>query len=65
MEAFAGACCILGARDQAEELLSKFRWGHTFLELNEEPLRRYAQAADSTEVVAIQQEYLDMAEDTD
>ncbi len=61
-EAFAGALAILGHREQAEELLSKFRWGHTFLELNEEPLRRYAGAADSTEVVAIQAEYLDRGE---
>ena len=61
-EAFAGALVVLGHRERAEELLSKFRWGHTFLELNEEPLRRYAAAADSTEVVAIQQEYLDAGE---
>ncbi|MFB6205652.1 MAG: DUF367 family protein [Haloglomus sp.] len=58
-EAFAGALCILGRREQAEELLSHFSWGHTFLELNEEPLRRYADCADSSEVVAVQEEYLD------
>jgi pre-rRNA-processing protein TSR3 len=62
VEAFAGALVILGRREQAEELLSKFRWGHTFLELNEEPLRRYAAAADSAAVVAIQEEYLDAGE---
>ncbi len=62
VEAFAGALVILGNREQAEELLSKFRWGHTFLELNEEPLRRYAAAADSAAVVAIQEEYLDAEE---
>lgn len=59
VEAFAGALCILGDREHAEELLSKFRWGHTFLELNAEPLERYADCADSAEVVAVQQEYLD------
>ncbi|MFD1585971.1 DUF367 family protein [Halorientalis brevis] len=58
VEAFAGALCILGERDQAEEILSKFTWGHTFLELNEEPLRRYAECSDSTEVVAVQEDYL-------
>jgi pre-rRNA-processing protein TSR3 len=58
-EAFAGALAILGHREQAEELLSYFSWGHTFLELNEEPLRRYADCADSSEVVAVQAEYLD------
>lgn len=58
VEAFAGALCILGERDQAERLLSKFTWGHTFLELNDEPLRRYAECADSSAVVAVQDDYL-------
>ena len=58
VEAFAGALRILGERERAEELLSKFSWGHTFLELNEEPLERYADCADSTEVVAVQDDYL-------
>jgi pre-rRNA-processing protein TSR3 len=63
IEALAGALAILGDRDHAEELLSKFRWGHTFLELNDEPLRRYADCEDSAEVVAVQAEYLVDGED--
>ncbi|GGL28334.1 hypothetical protein GCM10009037_10000 [Halarchaeum grantii] len=63
VEAFAGALCILGEREHAERVLSKFTWGHTFLELNEEPLRRYAECADSSAVVDVQQEYLDAGED--
>lgn len=59
VEAFAGALCILGYRERAEDILGKFRWGHTFFELNEEPLRRYAGCADSSQVVAVQSEYLD------
>ncbi|EMA55100.1 DUF367 family protein [Halococcus salifodinae] len=58
VEALAGACCILGDREHAERLLAKFRWGHTFLELNDEPLRRYADCEDSSGVVAVQEEYL-------
>jgi pre-rRNA-processing protein TSR3 len=58
VEAFAGALVVLGERDQAERLLSKFSWGHTFLELNAEPLERYAACENSTEVVAVQDEYL-------
>ncbi|MFC6974895.1 DUF367 family protein [Halomicroarcula sp. GCM10025709] len=58
VEAFAGALCILGERDQAERILSKFSWGHTFLELNEEPLARYADCTDSSDVVAVQDDYL-------
>ncbi|ELZ79493.1 DUF367 family protein [Haloferax larsenii] len=62
VEALAAALVIFGEKPQAEEILSKFNWGHTFLELNEEPLRRYSECEDSTEVVEIQQEYLDMGE---
>jgi len=63
VEAFAAALTILGDRDRAAELLSKFAWGETFLELNDEPLRRYADCADSNEVVAVQQAYLDRGGD--
>jgi pre-rRNA-processing protein TSR3 len=58
VEAFAGASIILGQRERGEEVLSKFRWGHTFLELNEEPLRRYETCQDSTDVLAVQDDYL-------
>jgi pre-rRNA-processing protein TSR3 len=58
VEAFAGALCILREREHAEEILSKFRWGHTFLELNEEPLRRYSECVNSADVVAVQDDYL-------
>ena len=58
-EALAGALTILGDRDRAAELLSKVGRNKTFLELNDEPLTRYAACADSSEVVAVQNEYLD------
>ena len=59
VEALAAALCIFGKREQADDILSKFTWGETFLELNDEPLRRYADCENSTEIVEIQQEYLD------
>ncbi|WP_114576125.1 DUF367 family protein [Saliphagus sp. LR7] len=59
VEALAGALRILGEDDHATRVLEPFRWGETFLELNEEPLDRYAACADSTEVVAVQSEYLE------
>ncbi|MFB6068332.1 MAG: DUF367 family protein [Halobacterium sp.] len=59
VEALAAAAHILGAPARAERLLAKFTWGETFLDLNAEPLARYAGCADSTEVVAVQREYLD------
>ena len=58
VEAFAGALAILGERAQAEEILSTFSWGPTFLELNAEPLRRYAACEDSADVIAVQEDYL-------
>jgi pre-rRNA-processing protein TSR3 len=65
VEAFAGALAILGDFERAEGLLSHFSWGHTFLELNEEPLRRYSECADSSEVVEVQQEYLDASDESE
>lgn len=57
-EALAGALYIMGFPERASGLLEYFSWGETFLELNAEPLDRYAAAPDSTGVVAIQGEYL-------
>jgi pre-rRNA-processing protein TSR3 len=62
VEALAAGLWILGEPEQAEAILSKFTWGETFLELNAEPLERYADCEDSSEVVAVQQEYLDRGE---
>ena len=58
VEALAGALVILGEREQAERIISKVRWGETFLELNAEPLARYADCENSADVVAVQAEYL-------
>jgi pre-rRNA-processing protein TSR3 len=58
VEALAAGLVILGEPQQAERILSKFNWGHVFLAVNHEPLEEYAAAADSTEVVKIQNAYL-------
>ncbi len=58
VEALAAGLIILGENKQAETLLSKFSWGHVFLELNNNPLKEYAVAKDSTEVVQIQDAYI-------
>jgi len=58
VEALAGALFIMGEKEQAQEILGKVSWGIRFLEVNAEPLARYAGAKDSTEVIAIQQEYI-------
>ena len=58
VEALAAALYILGCKEQAEKVLSKFNWGHSFLELNKEPLEEYATAKNSTEIVEIQSHYI-------
>jgi pre-rRNA-processing protein TSR3 len=58
VEALAGALFIMGEKEQAEKILGKVSWGIRFLEVNKEPLELYADAKDSTEVVAIQGQYL-------
>ena len=58
VEALAAGLFILGQATQAELILSKFNWGHVFLELNREPLQEYAAAKNSLEVVQIQNAYL-------
>lgn len=61
VEAFAAALYILGSIEQAREILNKFKWGHTFLELNHEPLEAYAAAKNSKEIVSIQTEFMPTA----
>lgn len=58
VEALAAGLVILGELEQAQEILSKFKWGHVFLELNREPLQEYAAAKNSAEVVEIQMSYM-------
>ena len=57
-EAFAAALYILGHKEQAEKLMSKFNWGHSFLELNHEPLEEYSRTKNSTEIVEVQSHYI-------
>jgi pre-rRNA-processing protein TSR3 len=58
VEALSAALFILGDLVIAEEMLKIFKWGPTFLELNREPLEAYASAADSNEVVSVQQQFM-------
>ncbi len=60
VEALAASLFLLGRVDQCKELLSKFRWGGRFLELNKEPLEAYAGAKSSAELVSLQFEFFDI-----
>jgi pre-rRNA-processing protein TSR3 len=53
-EAIAAALYIAGFKKEAEEVLSIFTWGHTFLELNKMLLDNYVTAKDSGDIVEMQ-----------
>lgn len=58
VEAFAAAFWIVGLKESGRELLSKFKWGHSFYEVNEELLDEYAKCKDGAEVVKKQMDFL-------
>lgn len=62
VEAIAAALIITGFQKQAELYLAKFSWGHSFLKLNEELLEKYALCKNITEVIEVQQEFIDKAQ---
>ena len=53
VEAIAGAAFMLGDETLSQNLLEKFNWGHTFLELNENLLQDYKKAKSEDEVIEI------------
>ena len=58
VEALAAALFILGFDNQAFGLLDKFKWGHTFYELNRYLLQDYSKAESSSDIEFISNNYL-------
>ena len=58
VEALAAALYIAGFREEAEQLLSVFKWGPQFIILNQELLDAYSKAKDSGDVVELQKLFM-------
>lgn len=58
VEAYAAAFYIVGLPERGQQLLGKFKWGHSFFEVNRKLLDMYAACKDGAEVVAKQIEFL-------
>jgi pre-rRNA-processing protein TSR3 len=61
-EALAGALYILGNKEVAVEIMNKFKWGHTFLELNANLLEDYSNANTQEQLMQEEREYFPNAD---
>ncbi|KAK8734735.1 hypothetical protein OTU49_005958 [Cherax quadricarinatus] len=59
VEAIAATMYICGEKKGAELYLSKFKWGKTFIKINAELLDKYSACSTSTDVVQVQNAYLE------
>jgi len=57
VEAVAATQYIVGDKAEAEKCLSIYKWGPTFLTLNEEPLAEYSQADSEDAVRVLEREF--------
>lgn len=56
-EAIAASLFILGLKQKALEILDKFKWGHTFYELNQNLLNEYSHLESENQVETVLKEY--------
>lgn len=56
-ESIAATLFILGLNEQAHAILDKFKWGHTFFDLNRDLLNDYSAAQTEDEVLDISSQY--------
>ena len=59
VEALTAALYIAEFKEEAHQLLSIFKWGHTFVEINQERLQKYANAKNSTEIIKLQKHFIE------
>ena len=58
VEALAACCFICGLNEQGHILLSKFKWGNGFWEMNQVLFELYSSCTDAESVLQAQQEFL-------
>ena len=62
IEALVATCFLVGDADRATQLLGCVRWGQRFIELNLQPLRSYAEATTSRDLIERQFDFFDRPE---
>ena len=58
LEALSAALYIMGFREEAERLLSMYKWSPNFIKLNQRFLDGYSQAKDSSDIIRLQEEFI-------
>lgn len=57
VEAVSATLFILGNKDECMKLLDKFKWGHTFFELNKNLLEDYSKIESEEQIFSLLKEY--------
>ncbi|XP_033196300.1 18S rRNA aminocarboxypropyltransferase isoform X1 [Bombus vancouverensis nearcticus] len=58
VEAIAATLIITGFPEEANFFLGKFSWGHSFLQLNGELLKKYSLCTNAKEIISVQEKFL-------
>lgn len=56
-EATASALYIMGFQDRADEVMSKFKWGATFISMNRNLLDDYSLCKDNNDILEVEDSY--------
>jgi pre-rRNA-processing protein TSR3 len=57
VEALSASLYILGFTEQSLELLNKFKWGHTFYDLNQNLLNEYSKLENESQIELVLKDY--------
>ncbi|MEK0329791.1 MAG: DUF367 domain-containing protein, partial [Nitrosopumilus sp.] len=57
VEALSASLFIMGFKEQSLELLNKFKWGHTFYELNQNLLDEYSKLENENQIELILKDF--------